>query len=389
MTDPTRIGFLSTVHPHPWAPTKGVFNQGLLTSLSGAGARVAAVVPVPWTERRGPAARLEPGYEAYYPLWLYLPRIAPLRLADQMQLCTRVTRKRLWRPDVVLSYWTDPDGTVASRWAATIGVPFVQMVGGSDALVLGTHPARRERMIRTLRVADRILTIGPGLRDTLEDWGLDTGKISVFQRGVDRTIFFPAPQAEARERLGLPSDRPILAWAGRLVDVKGIDVLLSALQDPALLRLRPLVVLLGEGPRRSSLEATAQTSLPSDTVRFVGRVPHGALPDWYRAADLMVLPSHSEGVPNVLLEAMACGTGFVASAVGGIPELAGESTSELVPPGDSIALAETLVRRLTAGTIAVRPVPDRRETASGLLEVLKDVIAERACPPSTTNRLLD
>ncbi len=374
MTSSIHIGFLSTVHPHPWAPTKGVFNQGLLTSLTEAGASVAAVVPVPWTEHRGARSNVDPEYEVHYPLWFYLPRFAPLRLAAQMRLCTAAARRKLSRPDVVLSYWTDPDGTVASRWAAELGIPFVQMVGGSDVLLLGNQSARRERMVRTLESAAHVLTIGPGLRSTLEGWGLDAKKLSVFQRGVDHTRFFPAPQAQARERLGLPGDRPILAWAGRLVDVKGLDVLLSALTDPVLIHLRPLVLLLGEGPNRRSLEATALATLPIDTVRFIGKVPQVELPDWYRAADLMVLPSRSEGVPNVLVEAMACGTGFVASSVGGIPELASEPSLELVPPGNPAALASTLIRRLNAGFHAVRPVPDSRETAAGLLELMRDVI---------------
>lgn len=369
-----RIGFFSTVHPHPWNTTKGIFNKGMLTSLVESGAEVSAVVPVPWTETRAEPSPIDFEYPAHFPRWWYVPRIAPLRLASQMALSTRSCRGKVPRPDVVLSYWTDPDGTVAADWAAEIGVPFVQMVGGSDVLILARNKARRRRLRQTLGRADRVITIGAALHQTLAEWGLDPKILSVFSRGVDRHRFFPSSRDQARLRLGLPADRPILAWAGRLVDVKGLDVLVSALSNPALLQLRPLVVLVGDGPLRTSLEASVRATLPPDTVRFVGRVPQDDLPDWYRAANLMVLPSLSEGVPNVLLEAMACGTGFVASAVGGIPDLATEPGLELVPPEDPKALATSLLRRLQSQTELVRPVADRLETARELLRLLDGVV---------------
>src|SRR5207248_2291820 len=131
-------------------------------------------------------------------------------------------------------------------------------------------------------------------------------------------------------------------WVGRMVRVKGLDVLLPAC---ALLRRRGLVFrlyLVGGGPLRQALEAQARQLGLADSVCFPGPRPHEQLPDWYRAADLTILPSRSEGLPNVLRESLACGTGFVASRVGGIPEITAEPFSRLVPPGDSRALAEAL-----------------------------------------------
>jgi glycosyltransferase involved in cell wall biosynthesis len=109
-----------------------------------------------------------------------------------------------------------------------------------------------------------------------------------------------------------------------------------------------------------------------DRVRFVGPVLNELLPDWYRAADVVVLPSRSEGVPNVLLEAAACGTPFVASRVGGIPEIAHLGPSRLVPPGD----VESLATALKASLALPRPTPSgtpprtRADAAHDLIEVL-------------------
>src|SRR5207248_616882 len=119
--------------------------------------------------------------------------------------------------------------------------------------------------------------------------------------------------------------------------------------------------LVGDGPLRSRLEAERAARGLAETVSFAGAVAHDRLQPWYRAADRFVLPSLSEGVPNVLREALACGTPFVASRVGGIPELAADGASLLVPPGDAAALAEALARALaeeegkTAGEAVGRP----------------------------------
>jgi glycosyltransferase involved in cell wall biosynthesis len=194
--------------------------------------------------------------------------------------------------------------------------------------------------------------------------------VSVVRRGVDRQRFSPGDKAEARRRLGLPAEQKVLLWVGRMVPVKGLDVLLKALTllppDEA-----PLTVLVGDGAERRALEAAARSGLPQGAVRFVGGVPHAELPSWYRAADLMVLPSRSEGVPNVLLEALACGTGFLASDVGSVRELASDPGRELVPAGDPVALASGIRSQIRSPSGARFEVPDSLVSAEELLAILR------------------
>jgi glycosyltransferase involved in cell wall biosynthesis len=118
-------------------------------------------------------------------------------------------------------------------------------------------------------------------------------------------------------------------------------------------------------------------------VRFAGPVGHDRMPDWYRAADLTVLPSLSEGTPNVLLESVACETPFVASDVGGIPALSRCPEDELVPAGDPAALARRVRRRLgrpLAQPEAAAPPFRWRDSAAMLIDVVRALPGSGARP---------
>jgi glycosyltransferase involved in cell wall biosynthesis len=377
-----RILFVTSVYPTPYAATKGTFNAALVTGLHLAGDDVRVIAPVPWTERvrRRPTGVAADGVN--HPIWFYPPKFGHAKHHRWMRrsvlpAAAAVTEE--WTPDVVLGYWTHPDGTVALEVAERLGVPGVLIVGGSDIQILTRDPARRAIILETLQRAARVLTIGEALRERVVALGVPSDQVIAFSRGVDRERFSPGDRGAARQRLGLPMERPIALWVGRMVPVKGLDVLLAAWPQVPQTAVRPLLLLAGEGEERPMLELASAAS--GDSVRFVGSIAHAALPEWYRAADLVVLPSRSEGIPNVLLEGLACGTPFVASAVGGVPSLL-EPESRVVPAEDIGALAVALTERLTgplAGRVAnADHVPDRQDGISVLRATLHAMIAAPA-----------
>jgi glycosyltransferase involved in cell wall biosynthesis len=185
----------------------------------------------------------------------------------------------------------------------------------------------------------------------VEDFGVSPWRTRVIPPGVDLDRFQPGDRATARERLGLPLDRRVLVTVRRLVPRMGIDVLLDALRD-----IDALLVVVGSGPSRSTLEAHAAKLGIRDRVVFAGDVEDDALPDYYRAADVAVLPSIAlEGFGLAALEALACGTPVVGTDAGGLPELLLPLQSDLV-----VALrdASALCARLTAGLTSEAPFPD-------------------------------
>jgi glycosyltransferase involved in cell wall biosynthesis len=390
-----RILFFSSIFPQPHDHRRGIFCLQLCKALADSH-EVQVISPSSWVERLryrkhsmvlGDAkscAHLQ-GLEVRYPWYYYPPKM--LRSAYGWFMWASVAgelRKSLskFEPDCVLSYWSYPDGAVATRAARIAGVPSVVMVGGSDVL-LCDESGMRAPVAAALRSANAVVTIGRDLRDKVVALGVPADRVHITQRGVDSQRFCPGDRQEARKRLGIPTDFPTVLWVGRMVPVKGLTVLLETCARLRATGQRVRFYLVGDGPMRSTLERAALAAglLVSPTegnaapcgVTFVGSREHDQLPDWFRAADVTVLPSLSEGVPNVLRESLACGTPFVASKVGGIPEISADPVNRLVPPGDAAALANALSLALAErpGRRVAAPVLSWNQAAESLLEVIR------------------
>jgi glycosyltransferase involved in cell wall biosynthesis len=374
-----RVLLLTSVYPTPFAPTKGTFNAALVAGLHLAGDDVRVIAPVPWSERVRRRALGPVADGVAHPVWWYPPKFGRASHHRWMRWFVRPAARVVteeWTPDVVLGYWTHPDGAVALDVARDLRVPGVLLVGGSDILVLTGDAARRRIILQTLTRAAQVLAVGQPLRERVVALGVPAERVGVFARGVDRQRFSPGDGHSARARLGLPADRPIALWVGRMVPVKGLDWLLAAWARVREAVPDALLLLAGDGELRPDLERAAAAF--GDSIRLVGSVPNHGLTDWYRAADLVVLPSRSEGVPNVLLEGLACGTPFVASAVGAVPDLV-EPHSRAVPTGDIPALAAAITAALGHPPFEVRAsgnhIPDRQAAVEDLRGLLARVVA--------------
>jgi D-inositol-3-phosphate glycosyltransferase len=235
-------------------------------------------------------------------------------------------------------YWLS--GQVAAVAAERWGVPLVQSMhtlGKVKNLALASgdcaEPAARIRGEgEVVAAADRLVAnTAEEARQLIDLYGADPWRVETVNPGVDLSVFRPASGVASglalRRRLGLASDAVVLAFAGRIQPLKGPDVVLRA--AASLLRLRPslagrLVVVIVGGPSGSEvgapgrLEALASSLGISSFVRMEAPCPQPELADWYRAADVVLVPSHSESFGLVALEAQACGTPVVAAAVGGL-----------------------------------------------------------------------
>jgi glycosyltransferase involved in cell wall biosynthesis len=293
---------------------------------------------------------------------------------------------RSFRPDIVLSYWAHPDSEVAIRMAHRHGVPAVMMVGGSDVLLLGRSGKRQQKILDVMWNADAIATVSAHIADTVTRDGIDSRKIRIVRRGVDRTVFAPGDRAVARQSLGIPENSNVLIAVGRLVPVKGHTHLLHACRLLAARRVSFRCYVLGDGPLSGQLKRQITQMGLEGVVELKGSQSQDQLAEWYRAADITVLPSLSEGVPNVLMESVACGTPFVASDVGGIAEIADNRHDRLVPPASPVALADAIewqlkVRGHSRPPRSFEPLA-LKAAARRLTQILEDVRASVTEPPT-------
>jgi glycosyltransferase involved in cell wall biosynthesis len=179
--------------------------------------------------------------------------------------------------------------------------------------------------------------------------------------GVDCKLFTPGSRQAARERLGLTKgeadhpSRPLILFVGNLVPVKGPDILIDACMLLARKGLSFECRLIGQGRMKIELGRLIFRYRLQNRVRLVGPIPLNSMPDWYRAANLLVLPSRSDGIPNVLLEAIACGTPVVASEAGSISEIAQE-VCPVRSDGVASAIEKFLSRPPPTVTRARRPI---------------------------------
>jgi glycosyltransferase involved in cell wall biosynthesis len=201
----------------------------------------------------------------------------------------------------------------------------------------------------SLPVADRLVTVCRAFAEELaSNTGLPIEKISVQHNSIRaRPPANPADSQALRLKLGIVTGESVLLAVGRLSKEKAHVDLVAAF---ARLRetkrdLRCKLIIVGDGPERGTLEAAARSRSIQGEVIFTGQV--NDVQPFYAAADVFVLPSHSEGSPNVLLEAMVANLPIVATAVGGVPEIVENNESALlVPANDPNAMAEAIARLL-------------------------------------------
>jgi teichuronic acid biosynthesis glycosyltransferase TuaC len=376
-----RILFFSTAFPQPYEPSRNPDNLERCVALARHHA-IHVVSPFTWL-RLGSGGDLLAshvrGVPVSRPLFFYPPGV--LRGTHAWCMWQGIRRAALrtvaaFPPDAVLSYWTYPDTEVAAKLAKAAGVPCVAIVGGSDVLSIdpAAPGAAGSRVQRALDFVDAIAAVSDNIKERITALGIASEKIAVLSAAIDTQIFFPTPRDDARRRLDMPVEAQILVWVGRMVTVKALDVLLDAIAQltPGWPRLR--LYLVGDGPLRRLLESKVASEGLSQHVVFTGRVAHRDLPDYYRAADATLLPSAWEGMPNTLIESHACGTPFVASAVGAVRQLAHPDLDELVAPGDCGQLAAAIAKSLRRSGEQRRTVPSAAAGWDEMAEQLTELL---------------
>jgi len=407
----TMLLTITNLFPRPDEPDRGIFNMQFFDRMASAlvenaphgdaaaTAGLFNVCLVPswrvweWRTIRAWRVPQKALYQTRYLPVFYLPVIGRSLSWATYGRALRSVMAEARKCDWILATWLYPDAVAAAGLARNTGKPLWIKVHGSDVFHL-KNESRRRRILDACAQAEGVLCVSRLLADRLREVGVDAGKTHRVPNGVDRNLFCPRDRAAARQQkardMGLPSQQDgdparIVLFVGHLVEVKGPDILLDAWagvqrvtnrgegggESPA----QPKLLIVGTGNLRKQLENRAVRLGIADSVLFLGRRPHHEIATWMNIADCLCLPSRSEGMPNVVLESLACGTPVVATDLGEVPWLIRDGENGRVVPVGPKDLAGRL-----AGTIdsVLKTQWNRSEIAASVESYTWENAAERA-----------
>lgn len=364
-----RVLSISTLYPNAARPRFGVFVARSMEALTARGdwqvtlVNPVGVPPMP-VGRYAPLARaardgLERGVDVRRPRFTLIPLFGARLNAWAIARAVLPLARRLHAEqpfDLVDAQFFFPDGPAAARVAEALGVPLSIKARGADIHLWGRKSWARRRMLAAGQQASGMLAVCKALAEDMAAIGLPREKIGLHYTGLDRDRFRPLESVGLRKRLGealgieLPRGAPLLATVGALIPRKGQKYVIGAL----LAHPGAHLLLAGRGADEARLRGMVRDYGMANRVHFLGDVDHNLLPVLLSAADLMVLPSASEGLANVWVEALACGTPLVITDAGG--------AREVVTRRDAGLIVERTEEAIAAGIGAVladMPPPER------------------------------
>jgi teichuronic acid biosynthesis glycosyltransferase TuaC len=354
-----RILSLSTLFPDSARPNFGLFVEKSLRALSAQpGIELTIVAPIglpPFPLSLHPryrALRQLPRIEDWQglpvlrPRFTLIPRIGSARnpVAIARAILPLVRAMHANEPfDVVDAQFFFPDGPAAMIVASDLDLPFSIKARGADISHFGHDPATAPLLLAAAEEASGLLAVSDAMRGEMAEIGIDAAKVRVHYTGIDTARFHPADRSTARGALGI-GPGPMIATVGALIPRKGQALVIEALP------MLPGVTyaLAGAGDSEAEYRALAERLGVADRVRFLGPVANANLPQLYRAADAIVMPSVSEGLANAWVEALACGTPIVISTAGGAGELVTSPVAGHIVERTPDAIAQAVRDLITA-----------------------------------------
>lgn len=351
-----RILFISNLFPNPLEPHRAAFSRQQITALSEF-ATVDVIAPIAWTTRGRamiPKSYSLNGGDVYHPTYWYTPGFFRNMYGAFFLFSIRAVAKQLLvsrHYDYIYSSWVFPDGWAAERLANLYNIPCIHNVVGTDVNRLIPNTALTDHSLSVINRSHKVIAVSMALKQHLVNLGVESGKIEVVYNGVDRSVFRIMDKHALRKKLGIGENQHCILFVGNLKKEKGLLELATAFaqlsKDSE--NDQPSLVLIGAGSFEQDMRALLKSKGVHEKAMFLGTRTQLEIAEWMNACNVFCLPSYSEGQPNVVIEALACGATIVATNVGGIPELdSGQGNMRLVEPrsasGLSTALKEVLLK---------------------------------------------
>lgn len=314
----------------------------------------------------------------------FRPYVAPtIAVATRRAFARRVHE---FRPDLVHAHMALPAGYATARWATAWKLPMVLTLHGLDITQYPQAHARlRLQATAAISRADRVLCVSDHVRNAARAHTTMTEKLRTHRIGVDTEVF--RFQAAGRKRirldLDIPMDAKVMSFIGRIDEKKGVIRTAELFERLAIVHPDLLAMFVGDGPALSRLRAYVTECGLGGRARFIPAQPHRSVADYLSATDVLLLPSHEEGLGLILLEAQAVGIPVVAYQTSGIVEAIKNGTGGILVTPDDLTGLRDAVDGLISGTVDNRAMGTKgrdwikaNHCAIKQTQVLVDIYAE-------------
>lgn len=341
-------------HPDPIHPYWGLYNARSIEALNRQGVSTNVVVPRPYAPPIGPFSEYSEipevskinGYESHHPRFFYgLPKRLLYGLSGRSYANSvkKYAKNAFDDVDIVHAGHIYPDGYGTISYSNELGVPHVITAHNAGLNKYEAFPRNvRTKIEEALRHCDKLLCVSESLTEKATEIVPDIN-CEIVPIGADPDRFPTAAECQIRDRWGISTDTPVVFYCGQYLERKGVREITAVL--PEVVDTGVHVLFVGQdGPLREDLERTIQEENIADSTDVWYDVSSEVIEKCFAIADLLLLPSHREGRPTVIYEAMASETAVLASEVDGIPEqVADGETGKLIPPGDVNRLRQELI----------------------------------------------
>lgn len=324
---------LTTLYPNNVQHRHGIFIENRVKELVKRypDAKVKVVAPVPyfpsWLPINGYKhysgvlqQEMRSGVDVFHPKYLVIPKIGmnftPYFLYKTCLASIEKIQEEGFSIDVIDSHYFYPDGVVASWIGKKLNIPVMVTARGSDINVIPDNPIAKKRIVKALTNIQASAAVSKALADEMVKLAPLAKPPVVLRNGVDLSFFHPNTR-KPQLPFSIESDESLILSVGNLIELKGHHFVIDALVLLPHIKL----IIIGDGMLKAKLQQQVITLNLTDRVHFTGNIQQHELPGYYARADALVLASSREGMPNVLLEAIACGTPVIATNVGGSKEI--------------------------------------------------------------------